>query len=311
MTAMTDLSVPLIGGLRLSSGQITSGRRNSRSLRRRNAVIASSFELDGKRVLDVGCAEGLQSLYMSRSAREVYGVDHRMSEIETARATAGALDISNVRFESVDIRDPDWLRNAGQFDLAIAWGFLHRIGDIFALFYALEPIARAISLEWRTPVIPMMSSLSMAFHPPSRRPLDPMNTGRKADADDAGEITDADKVEGDSAFWEPTPGAVKAILRRLGYEHQKVLGYDENLVSENTILRRWHDHLNKVNSGARKLDDIPRARVHMLFEKEAGSIQLAERNVAEARIPEWDQALHKSLAKEQAAPVKKKADTHR
>jgi SAM-dependent methyltransferase len=284
-----------IGGLQLPSGLITPAKRSSRTLRRRNALVANSFVLRGKRVLDVGCAEGLQSLYLSASADEVWGVDHRASEIDIARATAKALGAQNVRFECGDVRDPELFKKIGVFDLVIAWGFLHRISDVFALFYSLEPIARAISLEWRTPIVPMLSGLSIAFHPPGRRALDPMNTGRKADGSDTTPVSDADKVEGNSSFWEPTPGAVKAMLRRLGYVHSKVIGYDEELVNEQAIVKKWHEHLTQVDRGERKLTDLPRARVHMLFEKEAGSIEVAEMRSAESRVPKWDRAMRRRL----------------
>ncbi len=297
----------LIPGVRLPSGTITPGRRGVRSLRLRNAVVASSFELDGMRVLDVGCAEGRQSLYMAARAAEVWGVDHRMSEIEMARATASALGIKNVRFEAGDVRDPDLFREIGKFDLAIAWGFLHRITDIFALFYALEPITNAISLEWRTPVVPLMAELSMAYHPTKAAVLDPMNTGRKAELSDRGQITDKDKVEGNSAFWEPTPGAVKAMLGRLGYIHHTLIGYDEDLRSQDAIMARWREHETGVKRGRRSATNLPEARVHMLFEKQAGSIRLVPPDVARSRIPSWDHALIEHKHEVESAPPPRSA----
>jgi len=239
---------------------------------------------------------------MAARAAEVWGVDHRASQIDMARATAAALGIKNVRFETGDVRDPDLFKDIGKFDLAIAWGFLHRITDIFALFYALEPITNAISLEWRTPVLPMMSELSLAYHPTSAATLDPMNTGRKADLNDLGTVTDKDKVEGNSAFWEPTPGAVKAILSRLGYAHHTLLGYDEGLESQDEVMRHWRAHESAVAAGREKATRVPEARVHMLFEKAEGSIRIAPQSVARTRIPAWDHALVEHMKKaDQAA----------
>jgi SAM-dependent methyltransferase len=288
---------PLIGGLKLPSGEVTKSKRSSRSLRRRNAVIACSFDLAGKRVLDVGCADGLHSLYMANTAREVWGIDHRDSEIQKGKATARALGITNVRFETGDIRDPDLFKDYGKFDLAIAWGFLHRIGDIFSLLYTLEPLADALSLEWRTPVFPMMSSLSLAYHPPGRRALDPMNVNSVADALGAGKrIADGEKIEGDTAFWEPTPGAIKAIAGRLGYTSQTLIGYGENLMSEaEAIARGWNSHMEKVAAGKASIERLPRQRVHMLFERKPGSITLKNLKHGAQRIPEWDHAMMESL----------------
>lgn len=288
-------SPKLIPGIRLPSGVLTPGRRRSPSLRLRNAIVVSSFELEGMRVLDVGCSDGRQSLYLAARAAEVWGIDHRTSQIDVARATAAELGIKNVRFESGDVRDPDLFRDIGTFDLAIAWGFLHRISDIFALFYALEPITNAISLEWRTPVVPMMGDVSIAYHPAAAAILDPMNTGRKVDAQRAAPITDDDKVQGGSAFWEPTPGAVKAMLRRLGYLHETLFGYDELLLSQDAVMQRWREHEAAVRAGTRRPTDLPQARVHMLFEKRAGSIRLVPKSAARARIPAWDHALLEHL----------------
>lgn len=291
-------SASTISGILLPSGEVTRGKRSSRSLRRRNAVIACSFDLKGKRVLDVGCADGLHSLYMSNSAAEVWGIDHRKSEIAIAKATARSLGVSNVRFEAGDVRDPELFQGYGSFQLVIAWGFLHRVGDIFSLLYTLAPLAEALSLEWRTPVLPMMSKLSLAYHPPGGKRLDPMNVARVDDPEGA----KMRKVEGDTAFWEPTPGAVAAIARRLGFKHATLLGYDEDLVSERRILARcWKQHAKKLRAGDAKLGTLPRARVHMLFEKRAGSIELQDLAGGEARLPKWDVALRKSLGLEGSA----------
>ncbi|HEY0292148.1 MAG TPA: methyltransferase domain-containing protein, partial [Hansschlegelia sp.] len=142
---------PLIGGIRLPSGEITTGRRANGTLRRRNAVVASSFDLKGKRVLDVGCSHGLYSLSMARVADEVVGIDHRISKIELGRNTAEKLGIKNVTFDYGDVRDPNLLKKHGKFDLIIAWGFLHRVSDLFSLLYGLEPLSGTIFLNGAPP----------------------------------------------------------------------------------------------------------------------------------------------------------------
>lgn len=287
----------LIGGIRLPSGKITPARRSSRSLRRRNAIVACSFELKGKRVLDVGCADGLHSMYMAATAQEVRGVDHRNSQIAIGKATAKALSISNVKFECGDIRDPKLFEGSGKFDLAIAWGFLHRVSDIFSLLYSLEPLAEALSFEWRTPVLPMMSTMSIAYHPAGGKALDPMNTGRSKDGSEGrAAVADKDKIEGKTAFWEPTPGAVAAIARRLGYVHGTLLGYGDDFDTESeTIAQSWQTHLSEINAGKARMDKLPEARVHMLFEKKKGSVPIKGLGSGEYRIPQWDQAMQKAL----------------
>lgn len=289
-----------LGGLLLSSGEVTIGKRHRRSLRVRNALVACGLRLEGKRVLDLGCAEGLHSLYFAQRAAEVVGVDHRQSKILIAQANAAALDAKNVRFIAGDIRDPEIFRSLGSFDLVVAWGFLHRITDIFSLLYSIEPLARSLSLEWRTPVLPMMSRLSVAYHYPAAKALDPMNIARHGgEPEPAGD--DKRKIEGDSGFWEPTPGAVAAITRRLGFTHARLLGYDEDLVSEEAILERvWARHLSEVAAGKALFEHLPRGRLHMLFEKEAGAIGVDKLELGQVALPKWDVGLQKSLARRQA-----------
>lgn len=108
------------GRLKLASGYITPGKRHRRTLAKRNATVARGLNLAGKRVLNVGCAEGLHSLYMAESAEEVISIDHERRRIEGAIATADALAIDNARFYHADIRDPEVYGKLGKFDLAIA-----------------------------------------------------------------------------------------------------------------------------------------------------------------------------------------------
>jgi SAM-dependent methyltransferase len=283
--------------LLLSSGEITSGKRHRRSLRIRNALVACGLRLEGKRVLDLGCAEGLHSLYFAQRAAEVVGVDHRQSKILIADANAAALDAKNVRFIAGDIRDPEIFRSLGSFDLVVAWGFLHRITDIFSLLYSIEPLAKSLSLEWRTPVLPMMSRLSVAYHYPAAPFLDPMNIARHGGESEAAG-NDKRKIEGDSGFWEPTPGAVAAITSRLGFAHARLLGYDEDLVPEEVILDRvWTRHLSDVAAGKALLEHLPRGRLHMLFEKERDAIKVDELKLGRVPLPKWDVGLQKSVAR--------------
>ena len=185
----------------------------------------------------------------------------------------------------------------------VAWGFLHRISDIFSFLYTIEPLAKALSLEWRTPIVPMLSRLSVAYHYPKAPALDPMNLARPGAADPEAEAEgDRRKIEGSSGFWEPTPGAVTAIVRRLGYGHARLLGYDEDLVPESTILERvWARHLSEVEAGKAELEHLPRGRLHMLFEKAQGSIGVEEPlESGRVPLPKWDVGLQKALARRQA-----------
>ncbi len=131
--------------------------------------------------------------------------------------------------------------------------------------------------------------MSIAYHPPFGPKLDPMNVGSGHETE---KVRDAEKIEGGTAFWEPTIGAVSAIMKRLGYEHSRLLGFDDKLQSEErTLLRYWYGHQLRVNEGKARLDHLPRARVHMIYEKQPNSITLQPFRGAEQRFPEWDYAL--------------------
>lgn len=287
-----------LAGLRLRSGEVTAGRRPNRTLRQRNARIARAFDLTGKRVLDLGCAEGLHSLYMAESAREVVGIDHRISVIGRANANKDVLGISNVTFMCADIRDPTLWSQIGNFDLIVAWGFLHRITDVFSLLQTLGPVAEALSLEWRTPIFPLMSRISLAYHSPAGDALDQMNIRPIHDSSSqeplAASVPQEGKIEGDTGFWEPTPGAVRMMCRRVGFKHARLLGYGEGLHSEaREMVRNWGYHLLKVVSGG-TTHQIPVARVHMIFEKSPGWINMKDPYSQEVHLPAWDQAIEQA-----------------
>jgi hypothetical protein len=143
----------------------------------------------------------------------------------------------------------------------------------------------------------MMSRLSVAYHYPAAPFLDPMNIARHGGESEAAG-NDKRKIEGDSGFWEPTPGAVAAITSRLGFVHARLLGYDEDLVPEEVILDRvWTRHLSDVAAGKALLEHLPRGRLHMLFEKERDAIKVDELKLGRVPLPKWDVGLQKSVAR--------------
>ena len=240
--------------------------RGAPPVRLRNACVARSLDLSGMRVLDVGCAHGRYSLYLADSAKEVVGIDRAPDRIAVAEQTRQALGYSNVQFRLADIYDPGLFDEIGTFDLVVAWGFLHRIPDVFSVVHRLAEVASAFSFEWMTPVFPFMGRSSVAFH--RKRTLPEHAAGPRG--------------AGKSLFWCPTPYAVTTIVRECGFEHTKVLGYNDALWPEwNLVL--WHL--------ARKLvrpSTATYARVHMIAERTLGSIQFKHRDLREARLPAWD-----------------------
>ena len=242
--------------------------RGAPPVRLRNACVARSLDLSGMRVLDVGCAHGRYSLYLADSAREVVGIDRAPDRIAVAEQTRQALGYSNVQFRVADIYDPGLFDEIGTFDLVVAWGFLHRIPDVFSVVRRLAEVAGAFSFEWMTPVFPFMGRASVALHRSRARPA------RAAGQPRAGK----------SLFWCPTPYAVTTIVRECGFGHTRVLGYDDVLWPEwNLVL--WHLARKLVRPSAATY-----ARVHMIAERVPGSIRFKHPDLRDARLPPWDTA---------------------
>jgi SAM-dependent methyltransferase len=174
-----------------------------------------ALDLSGLRVLDMGCSEGLYAFYAAaQGASEVVGVDIDPHRIDKARFVAERLGMDQVRFEVGNVLDPAYRDTLPEFDLVLAWGFLHRVPDPFNALIALGSISRAMSLEWDALAVPFASRLSLASHPRggdfewknvagmTREQVRENAKGKQVDR---------------ASFWHPTPGAVQAITRRLGF----------------------------------------------------------------------------------------------
>jgi hypothetical protein len=57
------------------------------------------------------------------------------------------------------------------------------------------------------------------------------------------------------------------------------------------IEKAWTKHLKAVNQGRATLDMLPRARLHMMFERKANVIKLHDLEDFASRLPQWDEAL--------------------
>jgi len=284
-----------LGGILINDHLLLSGFRPKRTLRRRNLIVSSALNVEGKSVLDVGCAEGLTSLYLSERAKKVVGVDHRSSVINIAKNTARMLGKTNVEFYANDVRNEELFGRLGRFDLIVAWGLIHRITDPFELLYRLADLTDTLSLEWPTPVLPRMETLSFAVHPPHGDSLDPMNTapaGAHAGKDDA------IKVEGNTAFWEMTPGAVKTILGRLGFRYFKILGYGERFLSEKQILKKKN---TRDIFHAEDSDRIfSNERLHMIASRNPVDTWIDPDFNSRELIPSWDFAANEGVFKQKS-----------
>ncbi|MFC4767726.1 class I SAM-dependent methyltransferase [Effusibacillus consociatus] len=85
------------------------------------------YLVEGKRVIDLGCGEGRDSVYLVSQGYDVYGVDVSRAALEKARMRARQLNL-NCKFIE---RDVVYLRNIKNesFDAAINMGCLHMMPD--------------------------------------------------------------------------------------------------------------------------------------------------------------------------------------
>ncbi len=174
-----------------------------------------SLDLRGKRVLDMGCSEGLYAFYAAaQGAEEVVGVDIDPHRIDKATFVADSIGVDNVRFEVGDVLDRTYRAGLSPFDLVIAWGFLHRVPDPFNALVALGSIGQAMSLEWDALAVPFASRLSLASHPTGGE-FEWKNIAGMS-RDEVAENLKGKQVDR-ASFWHLSPGAVEAIVRRLGF----------------------------------------------------------------------------------------------
>lgn len=116
----------------------TAGRPGDRTLEQQLSGLGRLVEnCVGKTVLDVGCAEGLISIYLAKAgALAVDGVEIVRGHVDVARKLAGELPVS---FECADCNV--W-RPRRHYDIVIALALLQKVRDPSALCAALADAAR-------------------------------------------------------------------------------------------------------------------------------------------------------------------------
>ena len=81
------------------------------------AAIAEMVDLDGKRVIEVGCGTGRLTGFVGARAASVYAFDPKPDSVEEARASLAAELRERVRFAVHDAESLDLARR--RFDLAL------------------------------------------------------------------------------------------------------------------------------------------------------------------------------------------------
>ncbi len=104
-----------------------------------NVVDVSQKPIENMRVLDLGCLEGLYSIFFAMKGADVVGVDIREANIKKANFSKEVLDLKNVEFVLDDVRNID-IKKYGEFDLVLGIGILYHL-DSSSLFTLLKNIS--------------------------------------------------------------------------------------------------------------------------------------------------------------------------
>jgi SAM-dependent methyltransferase len=119
-------------------------------LRRVTQLALDVFDgsLDGVRVLDLACLEGMYAIELARRGADVVAIEGREANIEKARFAARALGVG-VDFQLGDVRDLSRDR-IGEFGLVLALGILYHLEapDLFGLVERIaEVCTRALIVD--------------------------------------------------------------------------------------------------------------------------------------------------------------------
>lgn len=107
------------------------------------------LDLDGKKVLDMGCNEGFFSLEMASSGADVTGIDIDEKRILKANFIKEILAPElSVSFNAQDVYSKEFA-SLKRFDLCLCLGFIHRVPDPFRALASLADRSDMIVFEWK------------------------------------------------------------------------------------------------------------------------------------------------------------------
>lgn len=113
-------------------------------LRRVTQIVSDVLggRIEGARVLDLACLEGMYALELARRGADVVAIEGREANIAKARFAAGALGL-DVDFQQGDVRELSRERH-GEFDVVLALGILYHLDapDLFALAERIAEVTR-------------------------------------------------------------------------------------------------------------------------------------------------------------------------
>ncbi|MDB3996340.1 class I SAM-dependent methyltransferase, partial [bacterium] len=141
-------NISLENGIETSPDQQDSHGKNLVKWARIKPVL-DLLNLQGQRVLDIGCNEGFFSMKIAEMASYVMGGDIDKLRIKKAKFVQSIIKSKNLDFDVMDIYSSKF-KKLDSFDLCICMGFLHRIPDPFTAVTAIAAKTDTVLFEWKS-----------------------------------------------------------------------------------------------------------------------------------------------------------------
>lgn len=195
----------------MTNGSLDKGAKNNFKTR-----VIQNLDLKDKRVLDLGCADGLFSFYMAEEGARVVGLEIEEGRIERANYAKTKLNFTNVEFFQSDIMRQDVVKKLGNFDVGFCFALIHRVPDPFNLIATLAVMCESLVFEWKSPQGFFPRKVSLAFHETTS-----FFDFKNINADFQGTLNKSSEViKGmEKPYWTLSEGALREILESFGFVH--------------------------------------------------------------------------------------------
>lgn len=113
----------------------------------RKKIIDQISHLKNKKVLDICCGTGINSLILSEKGANVIGIDLSKNQIFLANKRKAKDKKLKLRFKLMDAENLEFKNNA--FDMAICSFGLHEVGTLFTFKKVIKEMKRVVRLKGR------------------------------------------------------------------------------------------------------------------------------------------------------------------